>query len=161
MKTVNKLLALLLTLALLVSVPVVAFAEGEVADLFPQAEEILNSITTEETTGNGLAFLFELNVRGVAVKNGHRADLTNAVATVNGEDHAVVAMGAVMVNTAAEIAAALKMHEYRVGLYLKQARKTDPALLKRAVIAAEAADRALKRSAADGYGVIERLICSL
>ena len=63
--------------------------------------------------------------------------------------------------TAAEIAAALKMHEYRVGLYLKQARKTDPALLKRAVIAAEAADRALKRSAADGYGVIERLICSL
>lgn len=63
--------------------------------------------------------------------------------------------------TAAEIGAALKMHEYRVGLYLKQARKTDLALLKRAVTAAEAADKALKRSAADGYGVIERLICSL
>jgi len=63
--------------------------------------------------------------------------------------------------TAAEIGAALKMHEYRVGIYLKQARKTDPELLRNAVIATEAADRALKRSAADGYGIIERLICSL
>jgi DNA polymerase-3 subunit delta len=63
--------------------------------------------------------------------------------------------------TATEISTALKMHEYRVGIYLKQARKTDSALLRNAVIAAEAADRALKRSAADGYGIIERLICSL
>jgi hypothetical protein len=60
-----------------------------------------------------------------------------------------------------EIGSALKMHEYRVGLYLKQARKTDAAMLKRAVTAAEAADRALKSSGGDGYGVIERLICSL
>ena len=63
--------------------------------------------------------------------------------------------------TAAEIGSELKMHEYRVGLYLKQSRKTDLALLRNAVTAAEAADRALKRSAADGYGVIERLICTL
>ena len=63
--------------------------------------------------------------------------------------------------TPAEIGSELKMHEYRVGLYLKQARKTDLALLRNAVTAAEAADRALKRSAADGYGVIERLICTL
>ena len=63
--------------------------------------------------------------------------------------------------TAQEIGSALKMHEYRVGLYLKQARKTDLPLLKRAVTAAEAADRALKSSGGDGYGVIERLICSL
>ena len=63
--------------------------------------------------------------------------------------------------TALEIGSALKMHEYRVGLYLKQARKTDLSLLQNAVTAAEAADRALKRSAADGYGVIERLICTL
>lgn len=63
--------------------------------------------------------------------------------------------------TAAEIGSELKMHEYRVGLYLKQARKTDLALLRNAVTAAEAADRALKRSAADGYGIIERLICTL
>lgn len=63
--------------------------------------------------------------------------------------------------TAAEIASALKMHEYRVGLYLRQARKTDAVLLQNAVTACQIADRALKRSAADGYGVIERLICSL
>ena len=63
--------------------------------------------------------------------------------------------------TAAEISAALKMHEYRVGLYLKQARKTAPELLRNAVTACQAADRALKRSAGDGYGVIERVICTL
>jgi DNA polymerase-3 subunit delta len=63
--------------------------------------------------------------------------------------------------TATEIGSALKMHEYRVGLYLKQARKTDVTLLQNAVTACQTADRALKRSAADGYGVIERLICTL
>ena len=63
--------------------------------------------------------------------------------------------------TATEIGSALKMHEYRVGLYLKQARKTEVELLRRAVSACQTADRALKRSAGDGYGVIERLICTL
>lgn len=63
--------------------------------------------------------------------------------------------------TPAEIGSELKMHEYRVGLYLKQARKTDARLLRNAVAAAETADKALKRSAADGYGIIERLICTL
>ncbi|MBQ9152111.1 MAG: DNA polymerase III subunit delta [Clostridia bacterium] len=63
--------------------------------------------------------------------------------------------------TAAEISSDLKMHEYRVGLYLKQARKADATLLRSAVTACQTADRALKRSASDGYGVIERLICSL
>ena len=63
--------------------------------------------------------------------------------------------------TALEIGSALKMHEYRVGLYLKQARSVDPARLRAAIAAAEAADRSLKRSAADAYGVIERLICGL
>jgi DNA polymerase-3 subunit delta len=63
--------------------------------------------------------------------------------------------------TASEISTALKMHEYRVGLYLKQARKTDLTLLRGAVSACQNADRALKRSAADGYGIIERVICTL
>ena len=63
--------------------------------------------------------------------------------------------------TAVEIGSALKMHEYRVGLYMKQARGAEPAMLRRAVTACQSADRALKRSAADGYGIIERLICSL
>ena len=63
--------------------------------------------------------------------------------------------------TAAEISVALKMHEYRVGLYLKQARRAEITLLRSAVTACQSADRALKRSASDGYGIIERLICSL
>ncbi|MBE6652201.1 MAG: DNA polymerase III subunit delta [Ruminococcaceae bacterium] len=64
-------------------------------------------------------------------------------------------------HTSAEIGSSLKMHEYRVGLYMKQARKADLALLRGAVTACQAADRALKRSAGDGYGIIERLICTL
>lgn len=63
--------------------------------------------------------------------------------------------------TPAEISSALKMHEYRVGLYLRQARATDPARLRAAVTACQTADRALKRSSADGYGTIEKLICGL
>ena len=63
--------------------------------------------------------------------------------------------------TASEISSELKMHEYRVGLYLKQSRKTTTALLQNAVVACQNADLALKRSSNDGYGVIERLICSL
>ena len=63
--------------------------------------------------------------------------------------------------TPPEISAALKMHEYRVGLYLRQARSTEPSLLQNAVAACADADRAIKRSSTDGYGVIERLICSL
>lgn len=63
--------------------------------------------------------------------------------------------------TAGEISASLKMHEYRVGLYLRQSRSSNPDRLRAAVTACQSADRALKRSAGDGYGVIERLICSL
>lgn len=63
--------------------------------------------------------------------------------------------------TQTEISAALKMHEYQVGLYLRQSRQSDPDRLRAAVSACESADRALKRSAADGYAVIERLICGL
>ncbi len=64
-------------------------------------------------------------------------------------------------STQVEIASALKMHEYRVGLYAKQSRNTDPARIRAAVTACHDADRALKRSAGDGYGIIERIICSL
>ncbi len=63
--------------------------------------------------------------------------------------------------TPTEMAASLKMHEYRVGLYVKQARSTEPTRIRAAVTACAAADRALKRSTGDGYGVIERIICGL
>lgn len=63
--------------------------------------------------------------------------------------------------TAGEIAATLKMHEYQVGLYLRQIRKIQPDALRAAIRACQAADLSLKRSSADGYAVIERLICGL
>ena len=62
--------------------------------------------------------------------------------------------------TAAEIASVLKMHEYRVGLYMRQARAVDADRLARAAEACRDADRAVKLSSG-GYGVIERLICSI
>ncbi len=65
--------------------------------------------------------------------------------------------------TSAEISAALKMHEYRVGLYLRQASKVPPERLAQAVDACREADAAMKGGvgASAGYGVIEKLICSL
>lgn len=63
--------------------------------------------------------------------------------------------------TPAAIASALKMHEYRVSLYLGRARATEPERLHAAVSACAAADRTLKSAAGDGYGIIERLICGL
>ena len=63
--------------------------------------------------------------------------------------------------TAAEISSSLKMHEYQVGLYLRSGRDRDPALLRAAAAAVQEADLSLKRSAADGYQILERLICSL
>lgn len=65
--------------------------------------------------------------------------------------------------TAAEIASALKMHEYRVGLYLRQAGKVPPEQLRAAVAACREADAAMKGApgSVGGYGVIEKLICAL
>ncbi len=65
--------------------------------------------------------------------------------------------------TASEISAAIKMHEYRVGLYLRQANKIPSERLKAAVTACREADAAMKgaMASAGGYGVIEKLICAL
>jgi DNA polymerase-3 subunit delta len=63
--------------------------------------------------------------------------------------------------TAGEISATLKMHEYQVGLYLRQVRKIQPDTLRATVRACQAADLSLKRSVTDGYAVMERLICAL
>jgi len=65
--------------------------------------------------------------------------------------------------TAAEIAGTLKMHEYRVGLYLRQTAKVPPERLRAAVTACKEADAAMKGAlgASGGYGVIEKLICAL
>lgn len=63
--------------------------------------------------------------------------------------------------TAGEISTALKMHEYRVGLYMRGVSHVDEVVLRAAVTACRDADRAIKLSAASGYGVIEKLIASL
>ena len=59
-------------------------------------------------------------------------------------------------HTGEEIAASLHMNPY-----LRVARAAEPGVLSAAVDACAQADAALKRSAADGYQLIERLICGL
>ncbi|MBQ8357698.1 MAG: DNA polymerase III subunit delta [Clostridia bacterium] len=59
-----------------------------------------------------------------------------------------------------EVAAALKLHEYKAGLLAKAVAKTDAARLSRAVELCTVADAAVKRSSGD-YTAIEKLICSL
>ncbi|MBE6693492.1 MAG: DNA polymerase III subunit delta [Ruminococcaceae bacterium] len=62
--------------------------------------------------------------------------------------------------TVGEVAEALRMHEYKAGLYLRQAKDMELSRLKAAVRSCDDADKALKLSA-KGYAVIEKLICSL
>ena len=63
--------------------------------------------------------------------------------------------------TNAEISTATKIHEYRVGLYLRGCAQVDLSRLRRAVELCCEADTALKSYASGGYGVIEKLICAL
>ncbi len=59
-----------------------------------------------------------------------------------------------------EIASALKLHEFRVGLYQKSLRQSSEVRLKRAISACVSADTSLKLSP-QGYTALERLICSI
>ncbi len=59
-----------------------------------------------------------------------------------------------------DISAALKLHEYRVGLFQKSLRKTSGARLRRVLSACVDADASLKLSP-KGYTALERLICVL
>jgi hypothetical protein len=60
----------------------------------------------------------------------------------------------------AEIAALLKMHEYKTGLLVKAVAGVNPARLSRAVALCTEADAAVKLSSGS-YAPIEKLICSL
>ena len=62
--------------------------------------------------------------------------------------------------TVSEIASALRMHEYKAGLYVRQAKETELSRLKAAVRSCDDADKALKLSS-KGYLALEKLICSL
>ncbi len=70
--------------------------------------------------------------------------------------HAMMADGA----SAQEIASALRLHEFRVGLYQKSLRQSPQDRLRRALNASVAADAALKLSP-QGYSALEKLICSI
>lgn len=60
----------------------------------------------------------------------------------------------------AEIAAALKLHEYKTGLLMRAVSGADAAHLSRTVALCSEADLRLKRASSD-YDAIEQLICSL
>jgi DNA polymerase-3 subunit delta len=61
--------------------------------------------------------------------------------------------------TTAEMAKALSLHEFKVGLYAKSVAHRTVDELQAMLAACAEADQALKRSAQDGYLVLERLIC--
>ena len=59
-----------------------------------------------------------------------------------------------------EAAAALRLHDYKAGLYARAASRSSPERLVRAIALAAEADAELKRSS-QSYSPIEKLICSL
>ena len=59
-----------------------------------------------------------------------------------------------------EVSAALKIHQYKVGLISKALSRTAPARLARAITLAAEADLLLKNGSAD-YAPLEKLICAL
>ena len=60
--------------------------------------------------------------------------------------------------TKKDISQKIKMHEYRVGLYLDACRKKRPAVLSQTIALCYEADRKIKSTALDSYIVLDRLI---
>ena len=98
MRNCKKLLACLMALALLVAIPV-ASASAEIDTTLVVDEWVGHSITTEDATGNGLAFLFTMHVDN-AIATADREFISAAV-TVDGTTYAVSKMGAVLTNQVA------------------------------------------------------------
>lgn len=101
MRNIKRMLSFLLVVAMLACVPVATAAETE-ADLIDS--EVLHSITMEDRTGLGLAFRIKMNVKGAQVDGYNKFVNKSATAVVNDEEYAVVKMGAIMANQAADIA---------------------------------------------------------
>ena len=101
MRNIKRILSFLLVVAMLACVPVATSAETE-ADLIDS--EVLHSVTMEDRTGKGLAFRIKMNINGAQINDRNEFVNTTATAVVNGEEYAVVAMGAVMANQATDIA---------------------------------------------------------
>lgn len=102
MRNFKRILAFLMVVALLASVPVATSAESGSSEVID--ETVLHSITVEEETGRGLAFRIKMNVNGAGVNARNEFINTDATVTIDSEVYHVVKMGAVMVNTADNIA---------------------------------------------------------
>ena len=100
MRMFKKIVACLLAVAMLASVAVVVCAEE--AALIDSA--IQHSITEEADTGFGVAFRIKMNIQGAQMNARNEFINTTATAVVDGVEYAVVKMGAVMANQAADIA---------------------------------------------------------
>ena len=91
-KAVSLILAVLMLAALFVPVSA-AGAEREVI-----SNQVLNSITEEDTTGLGLAFRYTMAMSNVTVRGART--FTGATVTIDGVEYNVVKMGAVVTNHA-------------------------------------------------------------
>ena len=88
----RKILSLLAVLALLMSMVMVVSA----ADTTIINSEVLNSITEEDETGLGLAFLYTMNLKNVRYYGNRTFD--GATVTIDGVDYEVVKLGAIVSN---------------------------------------------------------------
>ena len=87
----KKLISLLLAVLLLATlcVPFTVSAEGNVI-----SGQVLNSITEEEETGLGVAFLYTMNLKNTV----HHSNRTFVSADIDGTDYKVVKLGAIVTN---------------------------------------------------------------
>ena len=92
----KKSVALLLAVMMLLAMPLLVSAETAVID-----PEVKNSITADDETGNGLAFLYNVNATGVAVNGKNEFLNNNAKVQYSGTEAKLVAMGAVVTNNKA------------------------------------------------------------
>lgn len=88
-KAISLVLSLLMLVALVV--PVSAATEAQII-----SNEVLDSVTEEEDTGLGLAFLYTMSMNDVAII-GNRT-FKSATVTIDGVDYDVVTMGALVTN---------------------------------------------------------------
>ena len=93
MKKVISLILALLMLAGMFTIQASAATDPVIVD------EVLNSITEEEETGLGVAFLYEMNMQGVAIKAGTNRTFDKANVTLGGVSYPVVKMGAIVTNS--------------------------------------------------------------
>lgn len=90
-KTISLILSLLLLMGMFA-------VQASAADVIIQPD-VFNSITEEEETGLGVAFLYTMNMQDTAIAEGTNRAFKSATVTVDGVDYAVVKMGAVVTNS--------------------------------------------------------------